>query len=122
MMINFKLNILFIKQVITIFMGSISMQSYVMRKTVYILVLALCYSLSSCRSQKEAGIAPITENPYLTHYLPSASDSISGRQQTAPNGGKHNLEQMRENINPETDGIFGDLLRNILESIFSKKH
>lgn len=95
-----------------------------MRKTIYILLFALCAGLSSCRSQKEAVTASAEVNPYLVHYLPGAvADSIKNipRTQTKVNGGEYNLEQLHENVNPEKTGYWGDLLRNALESIFYKR-
>lgn len=93
---------------------------------IYILALALCGSLSSCRTQKEAGITAVSGNPYLTHYIPATSDSIGNgvRQQTYPNQRKQNLEQQQEDVNPNKtpDTTWGDLLRDILQGIFSKNH
>lgn len=99
-----------------------------MRKMIYILALALCGSLSSCRTQKEAGITAISDNPYLTHYIAATSDSIgisnSIRQQAYPNQGEQNLERQQKDVNPNktTDTPWGDLLRDILQGIFSKNH
>ena len=91
-----------------------------MKKIIYILALAFCYSLSSCRPQKEAA----TDNPYLTHYLPEVSDSVGNpvHPQTVPDRRRRNLEQIRQNVNPvKTTVPLGDTLRNILESIFSTR-
>lgn len=96
-----------------------------MRKTIYILLFALCAGLSSCRSQKEAVTASAEVNPYLVHYLPgTAADSIKNipRTQTKVNGGEYNLEKVQESVNPEKTSVWGDILLDILQNIFYKGH
>lgn len=96
-----------------------------MKKVIYIFVWALCFGLSACRSHKEAAPAVAGGNPYLMHYLSAAPDSLNP---VSPAGGKaenkqQELDGLREKVNPnKTTGTFGDTLRDILESIFSKKH
>ena len=97
-----------------------------MKKVIYILVWTLCFGLSSCRSQKEAVPATAaTANPYLMHYLPAAPDSLqlSPVPGTKQKKEELNLDQLREKVNPnKDDGLWGSTIREILESIFSKKH
>lgn len=92
-----------------------------MKKIIYILVSVLCGSLSSCRSQKEAGITPKSDNPYLTHYISAAPDSTGNN--TYPSPEIYKLGQQKDvNPNKKPDPPLGDLLHQILESIFSKNH
>lgn len=96
-----------------------------MKKVIYILIWALCCGLSACRSQKEAAPAVAGGNPYLMHYLSAAPDSLN----PAPSAGRkaenkqQELDRLREKVNPDKDnGLWGSTIRDILESIFSKKH
>ena len=92
-----------------------------MKKIIYILISVLCGSLSSCRSQKEAGITPKSDNPYLTHYISAAPDSTGSS--TYPSQEIYKLGQQKDvNPNKMPDPPLGDLLHQILESIFSKNH
>lgn len=96
-----------------------------MKKAVCIILSALCFGLSSCRPQKEAASAPAAGNPYLTRYLSAAPDSLNPLSATDMERKKEelNLDRLHEKVNPvKDDGLWGSTIRDILESIFSKKH
>lgn len=61
----------------------------------------------------------------MMRYMSAVPDSLNS---ASPAGGKAENEQqeldgLREKVNPvKDDGLWGSTIRNILESIFSKKH
>lgn len=61
----------------------------------------------------------------MMHYLSAAPDSLNS---ASPAGGKaereqQELDRLREKVNPvKDDALWGSTIRDILESIFSKKH
>lgn len=96
-----------------------------MKKAVYILVLILCCGLSACRSQKEAVSAVAGGNPYLIHYLSTSPDSLqrSAAAYMERKKDELNLKRLHKKVNPDkNDDLWGDIIRDILESIFAQKH
>ncbi len=82
-----------------------------MKKLKYACLLGCCLALAACSSARQ----PKAENLYLTRYLPSASDSATGKQNVLQERASElNRERLHEAVDPEGEGSWGDILRNVI--------
>lgn len=80
----------------------------------YIAILLACCAAVSCRSSREAEAT--SANPYLNRYLAVPADSAS-RTASDPSRaiGRLNDEQLHEQVNPEKEASWTDVLSRIMD-------
>lgn len=80
----------------------------------YIGILLACCAAVSCRSSREAVSA--SANPYLNRYLAVPADSASlTASDPAQAIGRLNDEQLHEQVNPEKEALWADVLSRIMD-------
>lgn len=84
------------------------------RMLLYIGILLACCAAVSCRSSREEVSA--SANPYLNRYLAVPADSASLTvSDPAQATGRLNDEQLHEQVNPEKEASWADVLSRIMD-------
>ena len=83
------------------------------RMLLYIGILLACCAAVSCRSSREE---VASANPYLNRYLAVPADSASLTvSDPAQATGRLNDEQLHEQVNPEKEASWADVLSRIMD-------